>query len=192
MGLLEVKVVAVGIDPRSRAFFVALKDQRDSVLPILIGSFEAEGISSKLLGEDPSRPSAYDTIKNILDATGSKVTRLVVNDLAEDTFFAQVTLNVSGREFSLDCRPSDGIALSLRCEAPLYVAEHVMKRAGGPVKLVAEERSGNPKWREAEAEPGQSKLEELMVKLRLLVEQEDYDQAAVVRDQIMKLQQEDA
>lgn len=191
MALLQVEVVGVGIDPKSHAFFVALKDKQDTVLPILIGYFEAQSISAKLLGADPPRPGAYDTIKAILDATRTRVVRVVVNALSQDTFFARITLEGDGTTFSLDCRPSDAIAIALRCEAPVFVEAHVMDAAGGPLKLLAkhEPDSSVPKGGPA---PELTELEGLKLKLKQLVDREDYEGAAAVRDRILELERGDA
>ena len=72
----------------------------------------------------------HDLIKNVLDGINATVTRIVVNDLKDSTFYATIFLSLNGQEFHIDSRPSDAIAIALRVKAPIYVTLDVIERAG--------------------------------------------------------------
>ena len=78
---------------------------------------------------DTPRPVAHDLLKHIIYLLDAEVTRVLINDLASDTFYARIILRSEGEELEVDSRPSDAIALAVRCSAPIWVAEHVMDRA---------------------------------------------------------------
>ncbi|RKY58423.1 MAG: bifunctional nuclease family protein, partial [Candidatus Latescibacterota bacterium] len=129
--MIQVRVMAVGVEPTSKWPFVLLKDDEGGmVLPIGIGFFEANQISMKLENREPPRPMPYDLLRSILEQLGVTVEKVVVNALAQNTFFALITLKVDGQTLEIDSRPSDAIALALRVQAPIYVAEEVMEEAG--------------------------------------------------------------
>ena len=78
-----------------------------------------------------SRPLTHDLLKNVIELLGGEVIRVVINDLQNDTFYARIVLqNESGETIEVDSRPSDAIALAVRADAPIYVEDEVMDRAG--------------------------------------------------------------
>lgn len=105
---------------------IALKDDLNRILTILIGSFEANAIALGLGGKTPIRPMTHDLMQNILELSDIKVLRAVVTEAKNDAYFAKLHLAISDRKFEIDCRPSDAIALSVRTKAPIYVSESVM------------------------------------------------------------------
>ena len=95
-------------------------------LPIWIGHPEAAAILMKLQGANTPRPMTHDLINEMLSELDVACTRVAVTELRENTFFASITLIVAGREMEIDSRPSDAIALAVRCSAPIYAAEEVI------------------------------------------------------------------
>lgn len=122
-------VQRVGIDPNRQALVILADEQQRRLLPILIGLFEAQAIAMAISGEDIGRPLTHDLMLSIIDQTGWSLERVEITKLADKTFFA--LLHLEGREgaLAIDARPSDAIALALRAQAPIFVAEEVLERA---------------------------------------------------------------
>jgi bifunctional DNase/RNase len=99
------------------------------VLPIWVGVFEARAIAMEMDNVAPPRPMTHDLIKAILEGMKAQVTGVVINDLKENTFYAQIVLHTGTASLQLDARPSDAIALALRVKAPIRVAKTVLDRA---------------------------------------------------------------
>src|SRR4051812_28320932 len=97
-------------------------------LSILIGAEVAQSIALELESIKPPRPVTHDLLKNVIEALGATVLEVTINDLRDGTFYATLTLDATPQE--IDARPSDAIALAIRCGAPIYVAESVMHEAG--------------------------------------------------------------
>jgi hypothetical protein len=101
----------------------------DRYLPIWVGPFEADAITIGLQGIEVGRPLTHDLLHALIDQLGGSVSHILVSDLQEDTFFARIVMDVDGRHGELDARPSDAIALAVRAQVPIYVADEVMERA---------------------------------------------------------------
>jgi bifunctional DNase/RNase len=126
--LMEVKVMGIVVDPKASNPVVVLVDLAEQkALPIWIGVFEAEAISRGLEDVVTLRPMTHDLMKQILDTFQVSLSRVVINDLKENTFYANLYLNVDGEELVLDSRPSDAIALAVRVKAPIFVSETVVE-----------------------------------------------------------------
>ena len=120
-------------------FVVILKEKTsERYLPIWIGPPEANAIAIKLRGDTLPRPLTHDLLLSAIEALGASVAYVVVNDLKNDTFYAEIVLNANGEHISIDSRPSDAIALAVRSKAPVYVEEPVIERAG----LVLDKETG--------------------------------------------------
>ena len=129
--MIELTVDSVRISVAGYQRVVVLKEREvDRYLLIWVGSSEAGSIAMSLQGVDPPRPLSHDLMQAILTKFGGRVTQVLINNLVDDTFYARITLDADGRQFSLDSRPSDAIALALRTKAPIYVEEIVMDKAG--------------------------------------------------------------
>ena len=124
--MLEMKVKGLALDP-SNMPIVILKDmEEERALPIWVGIFEANAIALGMEDVPVPRPMTHDLIKNILEKVQATVSRIVINDLEDMTFFAVILLSIDGNEVSIDSRPSDAIALALRVDAPIFVAKKVL------------------------------------------------------------------
>jgi bifunctional DNase/RNase len=126
--LMEVKVMGIVVDPKASNPVVVLVDLTgQKALPIWIGVFEAEAISKGLEDVVTLRPMTHDLMKQILDTFQVSLTRVVIDDLKGNTFYANLYLNVEGKEMIVDSRPSDAIALAVRVKAPIFIAESVIE-----------------------------------------------------------------
>ena len=129
--MLEMKVRGLTLDPLSNMALVVLRDLEDNkALPIWVGIPEANAIALELEQVPTPRPMTHDLIKNILEGIHASVVRIVVNDLRDSTFYATIFLSLQEREFCIDARPSDAIAIALRAKAPIFVALEVIERVG--------------------------------------------------------------
>lgn len=127
-GLIEVKVRGIVVDPKANNPVVVLVDLGgQKALPIWIGVFEAEAISRGLEDVVTLRPMTHDLMKQILDTFQASLDRVVINDLKGNTFYANLYLNVDGKELVVDSRPSDAIALAVRLKAPIFVSQSVVQ-----------------------------------------------------------------
>jgi len=151
---VPVEVKALMLDPSSNLPIVILHDpESDRYLPIWIGLFEAQAIAMKLEGIEATRPMTHDLFHQSLTDLGARIKRVVISDLRESTFHAEIQIEQDGASQTLDARPSDAIAMALRAEAVVFVNPSVLEKAlEGPVleKLGSEEEIR--KWLE-EAEP---------------------------------------
>lgn len=136
--MIEMQVGGLGFDPRNLSPLVLLRDAEElNFLPIWIGVFEAAAIAMELQGTKPPRPMTHDLLKTSIENLGGAIKRVVINDIKEGTFFALIEIDSpGGKMISLDARPSDAIALAVRCDVPIFVTEVVMMQA----KLVNSEK----------------------------------------------------
>jgi len=128
---LEVEIRGLILDPVSNTPIVILKKPDENLfLPIWIGVFEANAIALQLEGVETPRPMTHDLLRSVVSALGARVEGIVVHSLVENTFHASILVrNSEGRLAEVDARPSDAIALALRCGAPIRVAESVFREA---------------------------------------------------------------
>ena len=110
--------------------------------PIKIGVIaEAQAIARELTGQRFPRPLTHDLLATIVEGLHAKVTRVVISDLKENTFFASLILEKDGEVISIDARPSDSIAVALRCQAPLFVADKLLAEPGEQEEPSPEEKA---------------------------------------------------
>lgn len=127
---VEVKIRGLMMDPVTNMPIVILKDvSGSSVLPIWVGIYEANAIALEIEKVTTPRPMTHDLLKNLLLGLNAQVSKVVVNDLRDDTFYALIWLEKDGEAFSIDSRPSDALALALRVDCPIYVEEEVLKNS---------------------------------------------------------------
>ena len=117
----------LGIDLLTHDPVVILKDAEGThYLPILIGPFEATAIALALEGAAVPRPLSHDLMRSILMTLGANLEQVVIHDIRESTFFAKLVVRTNGDLQEIDARPSDGIALALRVQAPIYVSDKIV------------------------------------------------------------------
>jgi hypothetical protein len=136
---IEVRIRGLMMDPATSMPIVVLKDvASEAVMPIWVGIFEANAIAIEIEKVAAPRPMTHDLTRNLIRGLKGQLERVVITELKDDTFFAVLWLRQEGEPLVIDARPSDAIALALRADCPIYVAEEVMQTAklntSGPVE----------------------------------------------------------
>jgi hypothetical protein len=128
--LIEMKVSGLTIDPITNTPIVILKNmQENKAIPIWIGLFEASAIATEMEKIAFSRPMTHDLFNECLKVLAVTVNKIVIADIRNNTFFANIYLSKEGQNFTIDARPSDAIALALRAHAPIFVDETVIEKS---------------------------------------------------------------
>ena len=123
-------VSGLTVDPLTNSPIVILKEtDGERTLPIWIGLLEATAIASEMEGIKFSRPMTHDLLKSIMDMIDVEVNKVEVCDLKNNTYYALIHMTHGGKDISIDARPSDALALSLRMNAPIFVAEEVISKS---------------------------------------------------------------
>ena len=138
---ISVRVGTVAIDQRNAPVVILEEENGPRVLPIWIGTAEASSIASQINDHPPPRPNFHDMARRVIQQLDAEVERVVVTELHEGTYYALLSLRTNGRLIEIDVRPSDGIALALRTEAPILVRASVFEEAGEVLEM---EESGRP------------------------------------------------
>ena len=129
--MIETVVESIRVSLVTQHRVVILKEiAGERHLPIWIGPFEADAIAMELQRVTASRPMPYDLMRTMIGDLGGTVDRILVTDLAQEIFYARIVIQQNGRSLEIDSRPSDAIALAVRAQVPIMVAESVMDQAG--------------------------------------------------------------
>lgn len=210
MNKVQVEILGLSSSPSAGGAYALLLKESFGLrrLPIIIGAYEAQAIALEIEGIKPPRPLTHDLLKNIIVNLGGTVSEIVIDSLRENTFYAKIILEISSLTNEIDTRPSDAIALAVRTGSPIYVSEEVMKTAAfipsGEEESEKEseslfddsysedEEENSSTYEEPKQTSGKastdSKIAVLQEKLREAIEKEDYERAAILRDEISKLQ----
>jgi bifunctional DNase/RNase len=128
---VKVFVESVRINLATNTRVVLLKDIKiERYLLIHIGEWESYAIAAELQGHKSARPFTHDLLTTIVERLGAQVTSILIHSLQNDVFFASIFLEQGDKKFEIDARPSDSIAIAVRCNAPIYVEEPVFEQAG--------------------------------------------------------------
>jgi len=159
-------------------------------LPIVIGAFEAQAIAVAIEKIKPSRPLTHDLLNNVMDSLGGKLSEVVINNLQDGVFYALLVCERNGKSIEVDSRTSDAIALAVRARCPIYTYEFVLDQAGLVLEETdfgAEEAAEKPKKEKVKPQNlkdySRPDLEKL---LKEALDNEDYELAAKIRDEISK------
>jgi len=179
--MIPVNVEKISYHPSSRSYAVLLKDEKSKlVLPILVGSFEAQSIALAIEVVATPRPLTHDLICDIINKIDADLIAVNISQLNDGVFYAK--LKIKGPKFGtkmIDARPSDAISIALRLNAQIFVTPEVIKEAGvRQDDIITEDKEIIPKI----------SIEDLEIKLKKAVEKEDYEKAAKLRDKIKDLQ----
>ncbi|HTX87676.1 MAG TPA: bifunctional nuclease family protein [Bacteroidales bacterium] len=157
-------------------------------LPIIIGGFEAQAIAIELEKIKPPRPLTHDLFKSFAEAYKVKLTEVIINKFSEGVFYALLVCSDGKKEIEIDSRTSDAIALALRFGCPVYTYEEIMTAAG---ILIDEEAEAAKETEQVSREPvaedaplSEYSPQELQDLLKGAVENEDYEKASQIRDEI--------
>jgi len=176
---------------QSGAYALILVDETgDRRIPIIIGGFEAQAIVIKLENLDPPRPLTHDLFKNFADEFDITVSEVMIYKLEEGVFFSKLVCSNGKKEFSIDSRTSDAVALSLRFGCPIFTSEEILEKSGITINPAETDIETNADVSEI-IEPQSGKYssyndEELYKLIDEAVKTEDYERAAAVRDEIEK------
>jgi len=148
--MFEMVVHGVTLDPVSQMPIVVLKskEEDDVILPIWIGIFEADSILRELQKVEPPRPMTYELMKNLILQMGGVVDKVVINDLKDSTYYAEIHIIQGNNLLVIDSRPSDAINLALRFSAPIFVEESVIEKSRVPKPEEDEEKEKLREWLE--------------------------------------------
>lgn len=198
MDFIQVDIIGLSTSPSSGGAYALVLGEIDGNrrLPIIIGAFEAQAIALELEKIQPPRPMTHDLLRDTFEAVDIEVSEVVIDELREGTFFAKVRYQHNGEERQLDSRPSDAVALAVRVDAPIYVAPTVLDEAGITAEeeevssLTGAEASASSGGEEEEQQSPLTRLQRMEKELEKAVEEEDYERAAELRDEIEQLKQE--
>lgn len=139
--MFEMEIDSIRVSLMNYQRVVILKEKAsDRYLPIWIGPAEADAIAVKLQEVSVPRPLTHDLLNSVIGSLGANISRIVVTDLSNDTFYAKIVLQADGKWIEIDSRPSDAIALAVRTETPIFAEEAVMDKAS----IVLDKETGKP------------------------------------------------
>jgi bifunctional DNase/RNase len=138
----EMTLYGVSFEPIGKQPIVLLKTaDDDKFLPIWIGHAEAAAILMKLQGTTPPRPMTHDLLTEVVSELQGEVVKVTVTEMRENTYYARITIAQNGRELEIDSRPSDAIALAVRCDAQIFASDDVIEESGIEFQTDEEEPS---------------------------------------------------
>jgi hypothetical protein len=144
--MIEVEIDSIRVSLMSQHRVVILKDTNsDRLLPIWIGPYESDAITSELQQETPSRPMTHDLLKSVIYELGARIINVYISELRNDVYYARIVVEVDDRQIEIDSRTSDAIALAVRAKVPIFVVESVFTKAGiKPDEDVQDKMSDEP------------------------------------------------
>ena len=193
MKKIELEIVALSHTlAQTQNYAIVLGEQNGTRrLPIVIGGFEAQAIAVAMEGMAPSRPMTHDLFKNVVDTFKIDLKEIVINNLVDGIFYANLVFVQGGKEVEVDSRTSDALALAVRYGCPIYSYEFILDQAGiileedteREVQKAKTKRQQQTKEKEIE-DYSTEDLEEMLEKV---LEEEDYERAAILRDKILSI-----
>ncbi len=175
---------------QSGAYALVLAEENgERRIPIIIGPVEAQAIAIQLEGLKPPRPLTHDLIKNIAVAFDIVLFEVTIYKLEEGIFYSELLCEMDGKEVVIDSRTSDAVALALRFKCPIYTTEEILTKSG--IVLNAEDDFAGGDFAKEETEPSGSPFanysaQELEEMLNEAIQNEDYEKASIIRDEIDK------
>jgi bifunctional DNase/RNase len=190
----RVKLKVTGISysqTQSGAYALILNEENgERRIPIIIGGFEAQAIVIKLENLDPPRPLTHDLFKKFADEFSIAVVEVMIYKLEEGVFFSKLLCNNGEKEYSIDSRTSDAVALALRFECPIYITEEILEKAGITVSSsdsdISVSNETDNVFTPDSGKYSSYSVEELYKMIDDSVKTEDYERAASIRDEIEK------
>lgn len=187
MQLIRVDIIGLSTSPSSGgAYALVLGETGGSRrLPIIIGAFEAQAIALELEKIQPPRPMTHDLLRDAFLEMGGDVVDVVIDELREGTFFAKIRFVRDGRDCYLDARPSDAVALAVRVDADIFVTPAVLEEAGIPVE------GDDSKDADEQPDSGSrmTRAERMERQLSKAIKEENYEEAARLRDALLQLRE---
>jgi bifunctional DNase/RNase len=202
---IELEILGLSSSQSQSGSFALVLGEKDGSrrLPIIIGMFEAQSIAIQIEKINPTRPLTHDLFKTFALQMDVSVQEIMISDLKEGVFFSKIVCHAGEKEFELDARPSDAIAIGLRFGVPIYTVESVLSEAGIILSDLDEEEDEDEETdeiptsstKESSASTGSSSskakltevsVDELNKMLNEALEKEDYEKAAKIRDELNK------
>jgi uncharacterized protein len=192
MDKVQLEIIGLSYSQTQSGAYVLLLSEKDGTrkLPIIIGSYEAQAIAIELEKMVPNRPLTHDLFKTIATSFDINLTEVFINELNEGIFHAKLVFQQEGRIFMIDARTSDAIAIAVRFKCPIFTLEKIMDSAG--ILMEDAEETGSDITKIPEVETSKSSdsdhsdmsLEQLQELLDKSLENEEYETASKIRDEI--------
>ena len=129
--MVEMELSRIIIDENREEQIIVLKEIKGKrIFPIIIGIYEAAAIDRNIKNIKTARPLTHDLIINFVKAFNSNITKVIVNDLQKNTFYAKIFISANGKEIEIDSRPSDAIVLAVSLKIPIYVENKILDEVG--------------------------------------------------------------
>ena len=191
MKRIKLKVMGISYSQTQSGAYALLliEENGNRRIPIIIGGFEAQAIVIKLENLEPPRPLTHDLIKKIADQFDITVVEVVIHKLEEGVFFSKLICNKGEKEYAIDSRTSDAVAIALRFGCPIYIHEDILEKAqltNSPSDTELSSANGNETIPESSPKYATYTDEELFKMIDGAVKTEDYERAAAIRDEIEK------
>lgn len=196
MKRIELDIVALSHSmTQSHNYAVVLGERRGQRrLPIVIGSFEAQAIAVAMERMIPNRPLTHDLFKSTLDTFGIQLKEVVINNLLDGIFYARLVCMKNGELYEIDSRTSDAIAMAVRFECPIYTYDFILEAAGVVLEESDESGAANTPRMPANLDSDALEtypIEVLKRRLSEVLEAEDYESAAKIRDELKRRESKD-
>lgn len=203
MGKVKLNVLGISYSQtQSGAYALVLSEEAGARrIPIIVGGFEAQAIAIELEGLNPPRPLTHDLFKNFADVYGIRLMEVNIHKLEEGVFYANALFDNGDKEISMDARTSDAIALALRFKCPIYTTNEIIDKAGivldfdkekgltedpGKSESSIKQEPFAPPKKPSKTKLDDKSLEELNTLLEKAVNEEDYELASEIRDEIQR------
>ena len=188
MDRVELSVVTLTHSVSSNnSYAVVLKEKEDERrLPIIIGSFEAQAIAIALEEMPTGRPLTHDLFKNVFEEISIQLNSVFIKELKDGIFYSVLECEKDGKEYNIDARTSDSIALAVRFGCPIYTTEEILKVAGMFEELTLEEETDEEELASQPQSLDDLSLRKLEKLMKESIAKEDYEQAARIRDAIQR------
>jgi len=192
MKRIKLKVLGISYSQTQSGAYalVLMEEQGERRIPIIIGGFEAQSIVIKIENLEPPRPLTHDLFKSFADAFNIDITEVFIYKLEDGIFYSKLICNRDDEEIEIDSRTSDAVALALRFNCPIYTTPEILEKAGITISQAAENgksrEDDSPEKNSQSSEFSSFTDEELYGMIDEAVKTEDYDRAALIRDEIEK------
>jgi uncharacterized protein len=191
MKRIKLKVMGISYSQTQSGAYALLliEENGNRRIPIIIGGFEAQAIVIKLENLEPPRPLTHDLFKEFADQFNIAVMEVMIYKLEEGVFFSRLVCNNGEKEYSIDSRTSDAVAIALRFDCPIYISEDILEKAqltNSPSETELTSANDNENKNESSSKYGTFTDEELYKMIDDAVKTEDYEKAAAIRDEIDK------
>lgn len=193
MKRIKLKVLGISFSQTQSGAYalVLIEENGERRIPIIIGGFEAQAIVIKLENLEPPRPLTHDLFKSLADEFNISVIEVFIYKLEEGVFYSKLVCNNGDKEYSIDSRTSDAVALALRFDCPIFTTEDIMGKAGIVLSPTDSSTQAEGDSKAVQNEPEGTKYssysdEDLYKMIDEAIKIEDYERAASIRDEIEK------